>query len=130
MSVVSRVPFPVRIASRQPLPGNHLISIVIFSRPVTCLGSLRDKYFDFLTPQFVVTPSGVISSIRLSAPDFPMCLANKSLECLCISHVVQGQVSSDNLMCISVNRQMQFQPEATLFLTVFFQLQLSLTENF
>jgi len=61
--VVSRVPFPVRIASREPLPGNRLISVGIFSLPVTRPGSRRDKCFDFLTPQFVVAPSGVISPV-------------------------------------------------------------------
>src|SRR5476649_1277901 len=106
-SVVSRVPFPVRIASRQPLPGNRLISFGIFSRPVTCAGSRWDK-----------------------RPDFPVCLADKSWECLCISHVVQGQVSTDNLMRTGVHRQMQFSPDAALFLTLFFYLPLPFTEDF
>lgn len=128
--VVNRVPFPVRIASRQPLPGNRLISVGIFSRPVTCAGSRWDQCFDFLTPQFIVAPSGVISAVGADGSDFPVGLANKPREGLCIRHVVQGKVSADNLMCTGVYRQVQFTPDAALFLAVFFHLPLTLTEDF
>jgi hypothetical protein len=57
-------------------------------------------------------------------------LPDKTRECLRIGHVVQGQVSTDNLMCIGVHGEVQFSPDAALFLTVLFHLPLALSEDF
>jgi len=67
-----------------------------------------------------VAPFCVISPISTDGSDFPVRLTDKPQEGLCISHVIQGEVSADNLMRISVYRQVQFTPDAALFLTVFF----------
>ncbi|CAI2490445.1 Uncharacterised protein [Serratia proteamaculans] len=72
----------------------------------------------------------VISAIGRSDLNFPVGLTNKSRECLCVSHIIQGQVSVDNLMSTGIHRQVKFPPDATLFLTVFFHLPLPFTEDF
>ena len=72
----------------------------------------------------------VIRAIGRSDLNFPMGLTNKSRECLCISHIIQGQVSADNLVGICVHGQVQFPPDAALFLTVFFHHPLPFTEDF
>ncbi len=89
----------------------------------------RDKRPDFLAPQFVVAMSCVISPIGTGDPDIPVRLADNPRQGFCISHVVQGQVSADNLMGTGVDRQVQLPPDVALFLAVFFHLPLALTED-
>lgn len=72
----------------------------------------------------------VISAIGRSDLNFPVGLTNKSRECLCVSHINQGQVSVNNLMRTGVHWQMQFPPDAALFLTMLFRLPLPFTEHF
>jgi hypothetical protein len=77
-----------------------------------------------------MTPLCVISTIGASHLNSPVGLTDKSRECLCVSHIIQGQVSADNLMRTGVHRQVKFPPDAALFLTMLFHLPLPFTEDF
>ncbi len=59
-----------------------------------------------------------------------VCLADKPRECLRIGHVVQRQVSTNNLVSIGVYRKGSFSPDAAFFLTMLFHLPLILSEDF
>ncbi len=77
-----------------------------------------------------MAPFCVVSPLGAGGPDFPVRLTDQARECLCISHVIQGEVSADNLMRTGVYRQVQFTPDTAFFLAVFFHLPLTFTEDF
>lgn len=89
----------------------------------------RDKSTDFLTLPCIVTQSDVVSSVFHSNLGFSVSLTNHPRKDLCMSNLVQCQVSVDNFVRVRINGQMQLSPDRTAFFTVFFDFPLTLTKD-